>query len=116
MNEAQMRAIFLLSGIEIISVFELANGYWPDVPNYAELRRESPWWLVRTAAGLVQIGWRKRVISVDWSDTCVRQVVTPDDVTKEDTMVHAYSYGKAVEYLTTFRRSMEIAMEPEVEG
>jgi hypothetical protein len=115
MNEAQMRALFLLAGIEISSVFELPNGYWPDTPNYAELRRESPWWLVRTAAGLVKIGWRKRVINIEWDDTCVRQIVTPDDVTKEDTMVHAYSYGKAVEYLTTFRRSMEIALEPEHE-
>jgi hypothetical protein len=115
MNESQMRAIFLLAGIEISSVFQLANEYWPDTPDYADLRRESPWWLVRTAAGLVKIGWRKRVISIEWSDTCVRQVVTQDDVTKDDTMVHAYSYAKAVEYLTTFRRSMEIAMEPEHE-
>jgi hypothetical protein len=114
-NEAQMRAIFLLAGIDISSVFELPNGYWPDVPNYAELRRESPWWLVRTEAGMVKIGWRKRVISIDWSDTCVRQVVTLDDVTKDEALVHAYSYGKAVEYLTTFRRSMQIALEPERE-
>lgn len=115
MNEAQMRAIFLLAGIEISSVFQLANEYWPDAPNYAKLRRESPWWLVRTAAGLVKIGWRKRVISIAWSDTCVRQVVTQDDVTKDDTCVHAYTYGKAVDYMTTFRRSMEIAMEPDTE-
>jgi hypothetical protein len=106
MNEAQMRAIFLLAGIEISSVFKLPNDYWPDVPDYAELRRESPWWLVRTLSGLVKIGWRKRVIGIDWSDTVVRLEVTPDDVTKDGSMVHAYSYAKAVEYMTTFRRAM----------
>ncbi len=106
MNEAQMRAIFLLSGIEIGSVFELANDYWPDKPDYAELRRESPWWLVRTASGLVKIGWRKRVIEIDWSDTALRLEVTPDDVTKDGSMVHAYSYAKAVEYMTELRRAM----------
>lgn len=111
MSEAQMRAIFLLAGIEISSVYELPNDYWPDVPEYADLRRESPWWLVRTSAGLVKIGWRKRVISVDWSDTAIRQEVTPDDVTKNETLVHAYSYAKAVEYMTTFRRAMRIHAE-----
>lgn len=106
MKEAQLRAIFLLAGIDLSSVFELPNGYWPDVPDYAELRRESPWWLVRTSAGLVKIGWRKRVIEIDWSDTPVRRELTTDDVTKSETLVHAYSYSKAVEYLTAFRRGI----------
>lgn len=55
---------------------------------------------MKTPKGLIQIGWRKRVISIDWSDTGIRRVVTEDDVTKDDTMVHAYSYAKALAYLT----------------
>ncbi len=51
---------------------------------------------------MVQIGWRKRVINIDWTDTPIRKVLTEDDVTKSESMVHAYSTMKALEYLTAF--------------
>ena len=65
---------------------------------HAEFKPD-PWWLVRTSRGLIKIGWRKRVINIDWSDTNLRVIVTPDDVTKSVVMVHAWSEEKAVEYL-----------------
>jgi hypothetical protein len=71
-----------------------------------------PWWLVRTPAGLVQIGWRKRVINIDWSDTDVRTVVTSDDVTKTETYVHAWSEAKALEYLSAFWLTAQQRSEP----
>ena len=112
-DEQKMRALFTLAGIEILSVWRLPNGYWPEVlPDdwsdqrqvsdflrYAEIRASSPWWLVKTHAGLVKIGWRKRVINIDWSDTAIRAIITEDDVTKTETLVHAWSDLKAVEYL-----------------
>lgn len=45
------------------------------------------------------IGWRKRVIQIDWKDCDVKLDVTADDVTKDDFNVHAWSTEKAVEYL-----------------
>lgn len=98
MTKEQMQALFLLAGINILAYWELPNNYWPD--SYVELRKNSPWWLVKTTKGMVRIGWRKRVISIHWEDTDIRQVITEDDVTKDETMVHAWSYLKALEYLT----------------
>lgn len=106
MTEQQVRAIFLLAGIEVTGAYKTENGYWPSHPNYDEMRRKEPWWLVKTAAGLVHIGWRKRVISIDWSDTTIRQEITKDDVTKSETLVHAWTYAKAVEYMSHLARLM----------
>jgi hypothetical protein len=99
MEKKQMEALFTLAGIQIISSFELANLYWPRAKKYLEIRSNSPWWLVKTGSGLITIGWRKRVICIDWSDTGISKIVTDDDVTKDSSMVHAYSLGKAAEYL-----------------
>ncbi|MCA8938234.1 MAG: hypothetical protein KDB07_00370 [Planctomycetes bacterium] len=49
---------------------------------------------------MVRIGWRKRVVEIDWSDTPVRRLVGKDDVTKTETLIHAWSVGKVVEYLS----------------
>lgn len=107
MTEQQMSAIFLLAGIKVQRAYEIANRYWPDTETYADLRREYPWWLVMTEAGPIVIGWRKRVISIHWEDTEVRAVVTKDDVTKGQTMVHAWSYANAVKYLTEWNRQYQ---------
>lgn len=102
MTEEQVKAIFILAGIDVLALFKTENNYWPS--SYVEAREKSPWWLVKTSAGLVHIGWRKRVISIDWADTTIRQAVTDDEVTKDETMVHAHSYAKAVEYMAAWRR------------
>lgn len=98
MQENKMQALFALAGIEVSNYWELPNNYWPE--SYVELRQKSPWWLIKTSKGLIKIGWRKRVISINWSDTPIRQIITDDDVTKDDCLVHAWSYLKALEYLT----------------
>ncbi len=98
MSEEQAKAIFLLAGIIVTRCHQIENGYWPYA--YVEERKRSPWWLVETNIGVIIIGWRKRVISIDWTSVAVRVVVTEDDVTKDESRVHAYSYAKAVEYLS----------------
>lgn len=103
MTAEQAAALFLLAGIKVSKFHQLENKYWPDA--YVEERKRSPWWLAMTPAGPITIGWRKRVISIDWQDTALRTVVTEDEVTKGDTYVHAYCYAKAVEYLTTLSRA-----------
>ncbi len=90
-------AIFLLAGIEVTKWHEMANKYWP--PAYADMREAHPWQLAMTAHGPITIGWRKRVISINWEDTPARVIVTPDNVTKSETLVHAYSYLDAVKYM-----------------
>jgi hypothetical protein len=107
MNEQKVKAIFLLADIEVEKLFQIENGYWPDHINYAQIKKESPWWLVKTKWGLIKIGWRKRVIAIDWEDTPIRQEITTDDVTKELDCVHAYSYSKAIAYLSNWKKLAE---------
>src|SRR6266481_5455787 len=106
MNEDEMKAIFTLAGIPVTKSWRLQNGYLsrpsqqketdPDCALYIV---NDPWWLVRTPIGLIEIGWRKRVISINWKDSEIRKIVTEDDVTKEDYLVHAWSVEKAISYL-----------------
>lgn len=99
MKKEKLLALFALSDIPVLNTWELPNQYWPDVDEYAEIRKQNPWWLVKTPVGLIQIGWRKRVISINWSDTAIHAIITEDDVTKSQEMVHAYSEEKAIQYL-----------------
>lgn len=102
---ANFQSCFQLAGIQIINYWELTNPYWPRC--YTNTILEEPWWLVQTPFGLVKIGWRKRVINIDWSATQVRVIVTEDDVTKSETNVHAYIFPKAIEYLTSLKQCAE---------
>lgn len=116
MDRVKLDAILLLAGIEPVAVHEVANKYWPDSDHYAEIRRNNPWWLVLTQAGPVVVGWRKRVISISWTDTHVRSIVTTDDVTKGEDHVHAYSYGKAVSHLSHIAFALNSPPQPTKES
>jgi hypothetical protein len=111
MDRKTLDAILHLAGIDYIQAYEVENRYWPKAPNYDQIRREQPWWLVWTKHGPILIGWRKRVIQIEWPDLIhkVKCIVTKDDVTKEETLVHAWTTWKAVEYLFELRRQMERA-------
>lgn len=114
--EEKVRAIFLLAGIDVQRLHRLENKYWPAA--YVEERACSPWWLAETEFGNIEIGWRKRVISINWESTGVEVKVLADSeewITHGPHMVHAYGYAKAVEYVgrlhEVLRRS-RIAKEP----
>jgi hypothetical protein len=99
-----LRSIFAVAGIPIISdPRKLQNRYWSEESKYYH-----PWWFVKTPFGWIEIGWRKRVISIDWTHTTIRTTVTTDDVTKDEAMVHAYSEAKAVEYLTALKQAASV--------
>jgi len=98
----EITSILTLAGLRPKRMWELANGYWPLAPTYDDVRR--PWWLAKTEIGLIRIGWRKRVLSIEWEETGISAIVTDDNVTKELTLVHAYSQEKAIEYLKLLRR------------
>lgn len=102
MTEQQVMAIFVLAGIPVQRLAPIENQYWPKA--YAEERKVDPWWTVITPVGLVVIGWRKRVVSINWGATKARVIVTDDNVTKSDAYVHASSLLKASEYLTRWWR------------
>lgn len=93
MQEEYLRAIFLLADVPITGLWRLANQY------DAGLTQIKPWWLVSTSIGMIVVGWRKRVISIDWAASRVRRIITSHETTKEETYVHAWSYAHAVEYV-----------------
>lgn len=108
MERKYLDALLLLAGIEPVGVYEVANGYW-GAPRAGE-PAPAPWWLVLTKAGPVVIGWRKSVISINWADTSVRARMTGDDQTTSDLeYCHAWGYAKAVEYLQTLRKALDVA-------
>lgn len=117
--EAKVQALFELADIKVTKLHRLENKYWPDGSHYDDLRRRSPWWLVMTEFGPIEVGWRKRVLSIRWEDTPARVVVTEDQTTKDETMVHAWTYPKAVEYLSKLsdelRRNRVPVETPEAE-
>jgi hypothetical protein len=102
----EAESIMKLAGFEIRHVWELANGYWPDGPTYDAVRK--PWWLFFTEIGPVEIGWRKNVLQICWPACAVRGLVTQDDVSKEETWVHAWRPEKAIEYLRELRQLAQV--------
>jgi hypothetical protein len=100
-SREETECILKLAGFEIRHTWELANGYWPDAPDYDDVR--TPWWLFWTEIGPIRIGRRKRVIEIDWRACEVRCEVTKDNVTKENYLVHAWTPEKAVEYMRALR-------------
>lgn len=103
MEKKVVEALLTLSGIEYQSIWEIANQYVPATEHYAAYRQNNPWWMILTKNGPIIIGRRKRVFSISWSDTDIRFIVTPDDVTKDETLVHAWTVPKALEYLIALR-------------
>lgn len=104
MTKEQVTGFFILSDIHVHRFWELPNNYWPSPKvdsksdarevnafiSYQMLRLESPWWLAKTDHGLIEIGWRKRVIHIDWSDTGLEsRDLSTDDVTKSNFSIHA---------------------------
>jgi len=93
--------LIALFGDKKIYVKEIENGYFPEDGYYSQFK----WLLVTTEKGVIKIGWRKRVIEIDWTDSDIfdsANVLFPDeDVTKGDRFIHAWGYEKAQEYLNT---------------
>lgn len=92
-----------------IYVKEIPNGYCGDA-----CCEHEPWFEVTTTVGVIRIGWRKRVLNIDWSQsdvTVMADVLFPsEDVTKFDRTIHAWGYEKATEYIAT------ILQQPTEEG
>lgn len=81
-----------------IFVEAIPNGYCPDI-----CCEHRPWYIVTTAKGRIKIGWRKRVITIDWRDSVLTQTADElfpgEDTTKIDRLIHAWNYEKARYYI-----------------
>lgn len=96
----------LLACFEEIPIFveEIPNGYCSDY-----CHEKFPWFLVTTKRGPFMIGWRKRVIVIDWAGSNIRTdgdiLFEHEGVTTGTDMVHAYGYKKAKEYIARLMAS-----------
>ncbi|NQT50144.1 hypothetical protein HQ571_05605 [Candidatus Kuenenbacteria bacterium] len=118
-NEEQgFRKIFEAAGFRDIGMNRTPNQYCPcDVC--------ATWFNVNTKFGSILVGWRKRVIVIDWKsmqETLVACGVMPEQgfhslfteekVTKDGTMIHAWGWDKAQDYLTRIRK----LLSPDIEN
>jgi len=99
MDQQQVYSLATLAGLKNCGYEKIRNDYWPSHSDYDHLREQYPWWIITTEFGAIRVGYRKRVIHIDWINTNRRGIVTEDDVTKEDYMAHAWDLGKAVTYM-----------------
>ncbi len=94
-----MKSLFTDAGFTPIYVNLIENQYSGDPFYYND-----PWLEATTQKGIIVIGWRKRVINIDWSasdvDVDSEKLFEGEDTTKYEKYVHAWGYDKAVEYLT----------------
>jgi hypothetical protein len=61
---------FEKSGLPAVYMEEIPNEYWPEP--YVIGRALSPWFVCTTRVGHFKVGWRKRVIVLDWERTDVK--------------------------------------------
>jgi len=77
---------------------ELPNGYCKDT-----CCKHLPWFRVTTHIGHFTIGWRKRVIHLEWTDTRniipSEELFSEEEVTKFDRVIHAWSLDQARNYV-----------------
>ena len=85
-------------GDNAIYVEEIPNGYSND-----EYFKMFPWFIITTKLGRIKIGWRKRVIEIDWSDSAIvfeaDDIFPTEDTTKIGKLIHAWDYEQAKRYI-----------------
>lgn len=93
-EEAQERA--LAERVDLMNCFCEFPIFVQPIPNGYCSRaccEHRPWFKITTRLGVIMIGWRKRVIAIDWTDSLVSteaKTLFPDeDVTKDKRMIHA---------------------------
>lgn len=110
MTRQEIEACFLLAGIRLYAATPTKNTY----PGSQLIR--GPRWLCDTNLGQFVIGWRKRVVEIDWSGigkfteplTVKRPMAAylpwlhKDDTDQGATYIHAYSLPAVAVYLSAF--------------
>lgn len=95
-EKKELLSLFPVPGT--INFKEIPNGYCSDW-----CCKHLPWFTAFTNIGPITIGWRKRVISIDWIETSqtktAHELFPNEDVTKEGKLIHAWGYDKAKEYI-----------------
>lgn len=96
------KTVFEEAGFSQILLKTTINEYWNN-------NKYGPWFLVTTEIGIFKIGWRKRVINIEWP----KNKINPDYLslfdyvkdTKDSSHIHAWKREQAVEYLKKIKEA-----------
>ncbi len=95
----ELSELFKSAGFDPIHVETVANEYCSQSCCY-----HLPWIIVTTDKGRIKLGWRKRVLNLDWSDSDLgidgEVMFKGENTTTGQSYIHCWSYEKAIEYLT----------------
>ena len=106
-KEKKFRELFEKAGFEVNYLDPIKN-------EHCQCELCAPWFLVDTQFGLFKIGWRTKVINIDWGGVFLDiskedgTIILPSDivslfkseeVTKTENYIHAWGYEKAEKYL-----------------
>lgn len=99
---------------EVFDKAGFTNLVMNEIPNeYCPCEVCGPWFIARLPAGDLKIGWRKRVINIDWSalkrsprEPALSDLFEAEDVTKGSDHIHAWGKEKAITYLTKLREAL----------
>lgn len=117
-HSKKARADWLKNADRIFKEAELPSLMAEEIPNEYDPIDEAfmPWLLIRTMVGTFRVGWRKRVLVLDWSQTGIRstarQLFESENVTMDTHMIHCWGYEKATSYLKTLKAAFEKQNEP----
>lgn len=80
-----------------IFVEEIPNGYCKQW-----CCAHLPWFRVTTKKGIIELGWRKRVIQIEWHKDVAgnaKELFPAEEVTKGENYIHAWSLEDAQRYI-----------------
>lgn len=108
---SKFKEVFEKAGFQRIEMNPIHNEYCPTPSTCTGC---APWFLVTTEIGTIKIGWRKRVINIDWTEATgkptklrkVPKLFKKEGVTLGETYVHCYGWEKAQEYLGRIRETL----------
>jgi hypothetical protein len=112
-NRLHLRDVTERRFLELFKAAGFQDNRLTAMPNqYCPCDHCTPWFDVNTEFGTIQIGWRKRVLHIDWSAMADRlaacgelptirfvDLFKDEDVTKGSDFIHAWGYEKAQDYL-----------------
>lgn len=83
---------------------KLLGDCYIESPNeYHRSEYSEPWYIFYTSKGPLKVGWRKRVINLDWSGFPVKMsaedLFPGEDVTKGAYYIHAWGFDKLEQYV-----------------
>lgn len=109
MTRQEIEACFLLAGITLYAAVPTTNTY----PGMQTIR--GPVWECHTTLGMIRVGYRKRVIEINWStigdlsampnppEGSYKRFLHEDDVDQGTVYIHAYSLPNVARYLQAFK-------------